>query len=127
VPVVYVDYYGEAKPARIMALVQPGKNRDGTEKEPSSAWCMTPDSERFFDHAAGKHDYREVDTRKKLPLERLFQDTPENAARLAEAKQLEADIARLMDKRKAVLKAMTHVSATLFGIAPTVDGVEEQD
>lgn len=127
VPVVYVDHWGVPKPARIMALVQPKKDRSGAEKEPSSAWCMTPDAERFFDPAAGKYAYRDTDTRKKLPLERLFQDTPENAARLTEAKQLEAEIERLTDRRTAVLKAMTHVSATLFGIAPTADGVEEQE
>lgn len=127
VPVVYVDYYGTAKPARIMALVQPGKNRDGSEKEPSSAWCMAPGTERFFNPSKVSYDFREVDTRKKLPLDRLFQDTPENAARLAEAGQLEVEIKRLTAKREAVLKAMTHVSAALFGIAPTADGVEEQD
>lgn len=126
VPVVYVDYHGAAKPARIMALVQPGKDRQGSDKEPSSAWCMTPGTERFFDHSKGGFGYREVDTRKKLPLDRLFQDTPENAARIAEAGQLEAEIKRLTAKRAAVLKAMTHVSAALFGIASTADGVEEE-
>lgn len=124
VPVIYVDYSYRAKPVEVISLAQPPKDRSGNaQAEPTAAWCMVPERERYFDREKGEYAYRDTKARQKIKLDSLYIDTTENRAALAEAQRLQDKITAATEERKAVLKGMTMVGSGLFKIADPAEEV----
>lgn len=107
VPVIYVDWHQVVKPVKVIAFAQPRKDRHGVVGEPTEAWCMVPDRERYFDHEAKETRYRDVEKREKLKLEMLYVDTPENRDGLRELERITAQIKQLEGDKVAIVKSLT--------------------
>jgi hypothetical protein len=108
---IRVDYHGTVKPVTVMSLAQPRAGREVEE-----AWAMVPGDEWYFDHAEKKRLRREVLERQKIALNQIYDDSPSNREKVAEAERLKAQIETLEDQKRALLASMSRDALAGLGI-----------